>query len=392
MHELLIYAVSHPGALLFAETTRCLGDVVNVPGVGRVVNRAALARAILLDDERFRKTGPGSFGDVITQVLGESALLNMDGEAHRRLRGKLHELFSPAYLRIVEKDVLAPAIGELGEILAAGETVDLVRFTQLLTGRTTCHMLGLSVPEESAVERYLELFRTGRRLTESIRLSTRRLSASRVAAKRVAFEALTEPVAAAYARDDFPERSVLARLRELGLTPDETRGVVTTLLMAGTQTLATAIPRLVALLVDSGQQTLLRAEPGLRQGTIDEGLRFIVPSPVMVRRVHRDAIVDGTHFRAGERVLVLNYNLLKHGGLYPRPRRFDVRREQPAEARNLWFGAGHHYCLGFALAQLQLRLVLDVLAGLPRELRVRGRSYAWRAFLPGYTRLEVAMA
>jgi cytochrome P450 len=393
LHELLIYALSHPFATLFAESTRLMGGYVDVPRVGRVVNEPRIARAILTDDEHFSKNGPGSFGVLITQVMGKSALLNMDGEPHRQLRGKLHDLFSPSYLRVVETELMAEPVAQLRTRLDRGDRVDMVRFAQLLTGRTIWHMVGLPEheSEQEAEARYFELFELTRKLTDSIRLSTKRLSESQVATKRRAFERLTAGVGEAYSRESLPERSVVARLKALGLTAEEARGVVAAILIAGTETVTNAIPRAIALLVDSGQLALLRADPGLRQAAVDEALRLIVPTPIMLRSVSADVEVEGIRFRAGQRVMLFTYNVLKWRETFPRPRRFDIRREQPPVARNLWFGAGHHFCLGFALAQRELKLVLDAVIGLPGELQVRRRAYARGVLIPGYTRLEVQM-
>ena len=391
-HDFLVYAMSHPVALAFVETVRKLGDVVDVPAIGRVVNTPDIARSILLDDEHFSKTGPGSFGTIITQIMGDSALLNMDGESHLRLRSKLHDLFSPAYLRVIEDEVLRQPAEGLACRLCAGETVDVVRFVQLLTGGTVRHMLGMPRQEGPQAEAdCLATFRFTRELTDSIGLATKELSPAQVAAKRVPFERLTGAVADAYAREDFPERSVIGRLKLLGLTADEARGVVAAILIAGTETLSTAIPRMVALLVDSGQLSLLRAQPELTQAAIDETLRFVVPSPITLRSVRRDCTVGGFRFKSGQRVMLITYNLFKHASLYPRPRRFDIRREQPAVGRNLWFGAGHHFCLGFALAQREMRAVLEVLLRLPREISVVRRAYARGTLIPGYSRLEVRL-
>src|SRR5229473_552747 len=101
MHEVRVYLASHPVVFGFAEATRKMGDIVDVPGVARIVNRPELAREILLDGEHFSKSGPGSFGVLITQVMGESALLNMDSDAHHRLRSRLQDLFAPAYLETI---------------------------------------------------------------------------------------------------------------------------------------------------------------------------------------------------------------------------------------------------------------------------------------------------
>ncbi len=390
-HELMIYLRSHPVAFGFAEATRKLGDVVDVPGVGRVVNRPELAREILLDEQHFSKSGPGSFGVLITQVMGENALLNMHGEAHHRLRERLQDLFAPAYLETIAKDVLAEPVAELRARLAAGETVDLVRFMQLLTGRTTCHMLGLPAPAAGAEQTYLDVFAMVQQMSQSIGMATKKLTPAQVAAKKVPFKRLTAAVVGAYARDELPPNSVLARLKELGLSADEARGVVGMLLVVGTETMTTAVPRTVALLVDSGQQNTLRQEPKLIQSAIDEALRFVVPSPIMLRSVSGDVEIAGHQFRAGQRVMLFTYNLLKHPDLYPRPRRFDIRRAQPACARNIWFGAGPHFCLGFGLAQREMRMVLSALMSLPQEIAVVRRGYSRRVLIPGYSRLEVRM-
>jgi cytochrome P450 len=390
-HELMVYLASHPVELGFAEVTRRMGDVVDIPGLGQVVNRPELAREILLDDEHFSKSGPGSFGALITQVMGESALLNMHGDAHRRLRERLQDLFAPAYLETIAKDVLAAPVAELNQRLAAGETIDLVRFMQLLTGRTTCHMLGLPAPADGNEAAYLDLFALTREMGESLGITTKRLTPSQVAAAKVPFERLTAAVAGAYERDDLPGSSVLARVKQLGLTAEEARGVIGMLLVVGTETLTTAVPRAVALLVDSGQQRELRREPKLMQSAIDEALRFVVPSPIMLRSVCSDVTVSGHRFRAGKRVMLFTYNLLKHPDLYPKPRQFDIHREQPACARNIWFGAGPHFCLGFGLAQREMRMVLGALMGLPREVAVVRRAYARGVLIPAYSRLEVRM-
>src|SRR5205085_1678765 len=119
-----------------------------------------------------------------------------------------------------------------------------------------------------------------------------------------------------YGRSDYRENSVLARFRELGLTSAEARGVAAAILIAGTETVTNAVPRTVALLVDSGQQSALRAEPELVQSAIDEALRMVVPTPVMLRSVVTDVVVEAVSFEAGQRVVLLTYNLLKSQGSY----------------------------------------------------------------------------
>ncbi|MFD0599729.1 hypothetical protein ACFQZ4_51550 [Catellatospora coxensis] len=94
--ERRLYRRAHPFAYPLLRLLARRGPVVRVPGLGVVVNDAALARQVLLDGETFRKDGPGSSGDLWTPILGPSVLLNMEGPAHRALRARLAELFTPA--------------------------------------------------------------------------------------------------------------------------------------------------------------------------------------------------------------------------------------------------------------------------------------------------------
>jgi cytochrome P450 len=96
-----------------ARLARYGGPVLRVPGVGLLVNDAEIAHDVLCRDGDFVKRGRGGFSDNITQLFGEFALANMDGEAHRRLRGMLGDLLSPPnaalLLRAYEEPISPPA-------------------------------------------------------------------------------------------------------------------------------------------------------------------------------------------------------------------------------------------------------------------------------------------
>ena len=89
--ERRLYMTAHPFAYPLLRGVARRGPVVRVPGVGVIVNSASAARSVLMDGETFRKDGPGSPGELWTPVLGPSVLLNMEGDAHRALRRRLHD-------------------------------------------------------------------------------------------------------------------------------------------------------------------------------------------------------------------------------------------------------------------------------------------------------------
>jgi cytochrome P450 len=390
-HELLIYLADHPLALLLAEISRPIA-VVHVPGLGYIVNDLAIARQILEREDAFSKTGPGSMGAMISQVVGASALMNMDGADHLALRAKLTDLFSAAYLDSITTQALAEPAAMLRQDLEAGRRVDLVRFMHLLSGRMMCHMLGINPPRAGQAETYLEMFDAGRQLTSPPGLFRTRLTPTQVAERRARFERLVAYGRDAYERAGANSDSVLQRLRQFGLAFEEVKGVLAALFTVGTQTISAAVPRIVSLLVDTGQMTRLRQSPQLLATAVDEGLRYTVPSPISLRSVaHDHVLVNGHHFRGGRRVLILTYNIMKQPRWCTKPRQFDITRVQDRNARHLWFGAGPHFCLGFNLAQREIRTVLKVFMELSGEVRVAKRRYARNVLVPAYASLEVEL-
>jgi cytochrome P450 len=390
-HELLVYAASHPLELALAELARRLGPVVYVPRIGYLVNDALLARAILHEDAVFTKVGPGSLGPVVTQLMGDNALLNMDGPSHRALRARLADLFSVAYLDRIAADVLTAPLGRLRDDLARGRTIDLVRFMHVLTGTMTCYLLGLDLPADRAEQTAEDIFRLGERLVAFVGMSTTGLTPEQLRKQRVHFDRLVEHARRSYEHGSRPD-SIIERLRALGLGFDEVKGIVAVLFLVGMVTVSTAVPRMLALLVDTGQLARLRARPALLPSAIDEGLRCVVPVPAMARSIGEGTIVEGHRFGGGRRLLLLNYNICKDGRCAPQPWRFDIERPADPRLKHLWFGAGPHFCLGFALAQLEMRAVLGTLLDLPpARLRIVRRRYARGVLIPAYSALHVRL-
>ncbi|MDL4771875.1 MULTISPECIES: cytochrome P450 [Thermomonosporaceae] len=382
--ERRLYLAAHPVAYPLLRGLARRGPVVRVPGVGVVVNDAALAREVLMDGETFRKDGPGSPGELWTPVLGPSVLLNMEGDAHRALRGRLAELFTPQYAQELCARVLAEPLARLAGRLGRGESVDLVDTVRVLAGTVIGEVIGLEAgPGAGAEAVYRDLFEQGERIVSMISLRTRRLSPDQVRRARAVLDPLGDIAAKAYASG--AEHTVMGRMRTLGLSEDEARGAAGAFFLTGTETVATLVPRLVALLHDSGQAGRVAASPDLLDRAIEEAMRVATPTPVMLRSVHRPARVGGVAIRAGERVLIATHNCCRAYGP------FDLDRAHPPELRRLWFGAGPHFCLGYPLAMAEVRTVArTLLAAAP--LTITRRSAARGVLIPTYARLDVRRA
>jgi cytochrome P450 len=379
-HERLLYLAAHPLAYPLVRLVAHLGPVVRVPGVGVVVNDAALAHQVLRDTTSFRKSGPGSSGALWTPVVGPSVLLNMDGAEHATLRRKLSGLFTPGYVGEICARVLAEPLAALEDRLAAGEIVDLVDVTRVCAGAVICALVGLPADEAECRRMFLR----GEEITAMVRLSTKELSDRRVArAKRVLGE-ITAPARVAYAAGE--RSTVLGRMRGLGLSEAEALGAAAALFLTGTETVASFVPRLVALLCDSGGQHRITREPGLLDDAIDEALRLTTPTPAMLRSAIAPTRIGRVRVRPAERVLIATHNCARaYGG------HFDLDRPRSRELNQLWFGAGPHYCLGYPVAMAEIRAIAGtVLRHAP--LRVVRRRYATGVLIPTYRELAVTRA
>lgn len=353
---------------------------------GTLVNDPALGRRILTDSARFRTVGPGTHGELMNLAIGPDALLNMDGPAHEALRRAIGPLFTPdASARLVESTVAEP-LERLRAELDAGDAVDLAELVRVITGRTTFALLGAAEPPDGDAG-YLASYRRGERLVgmtvQAIRRGPR---PQELALAKTLVDELAAPGRAGWEGGG----GTIGRLRELGFDWEAARALVVTMILAGTETVTAAAPRIVALLLDNRRWSALGdGSPAVVDPVIEAGLRLVTPTEVIVRSCAEDATVDGRTFRRGERLFLSVYGMTRWGSLYDGdPEALRLGRPIPREIRHLWFGAGAHFCIGAPIARLQLGRLLGVLAGYP-SLRIVSRRPARGVLFPAYGRLVV---
>jgi cytochrome P450 family 142 subfamily A polypeptide 1 len=112
------------------------------------------------------------------------------------------------------------------------------------------------------------------------------------------------------------------------------------------------------LLLHPDQRQLLQNDPAKIPLAVEEMLRWVSPIKNMCRTVTHDVEFMGQQLRAGQKCMLLYESANRDETKFEDPHRFDVER-QPNE--HVAFGFGAHYCLGQALARLELRVMFEQL-------------------------------
>jgi cytochrome P450 family 142 subfamily A polypeptide 1 len=143
------------------------------------------------------------------------------------------------------------------------------------------------------------------------------------------------------------------------------------------------------LLKDRDQWDRLRADRALLPSAVEEMLRWVSPIKNMARSATRDLEYGGKQIEQGQKLLLLYPSANRDEEVFDDPFRFDITRT-PNE--HVAFGFGTHFCLGNALARVEVRTMVDrVLERLPDLELVEPDEPAFRPanFVSGYESLPV---
>jgi len=129
------------------------------------------------------------------------------------------------------------------------------------------------------------------------------------------------------------------------------------LLAAGNDsTKATYCSGMRALIEHPDQRQILLEDPSLVPSAVEESLRMFPAFAHFRRTATCDAELRGQKIRAGDKVVMWYASSNRDALHYEDPDRFDVRRNPDHQA----FGAGgRHFCLGTALARLELQIMFE---------------------------------
>ncbi|MGM0930920.1 MAG: cytochrome P450 [Actinomycetota bacterium] len=372
---------AHPKGYPLLKWLAKLGTNIRIPGVGLVVSEAQLMRDVLTDPV-FTKTGKGGPAGLWTPITGPTALVNMDGDAHLSLRRKLGPIFSPRAMGELSAAIMDEPLGQMLDRLKNGESIDVVAEVSRIAGTMICELTGLDISDTSVADVVLQ----AHELTSQASL-TGTLTEEQAVYSRGVLAKLTHPVIAAYHRGE--ENTVPGRMKALGLSEEEAVGAATAFIIAGTETIISYLPRMVALILESGWLHKLSDDPEAMGRVINEGLRLTVPTPVMLRAVEEDSVIGGKKIKAGQRAVLLTLFACRR---VPQGGTFDPDREIPKPMQQMWFGAGSHFCIGMPLAMSQTKGFIYTLLEAVKDgsdIVIEDRAVRKNVLAPSYEKLIV---
>ncbi len=138
-------------------------------------------------------------------------------------------------------------------------------------------------------------------------------------------------------------------------------------------TKATFCSGMRALMEDPQQKRMLVEDPALIPGAVEESLRMFPAFAHFRRTATCDTEIGGKKIREGEKVVMWYVSSNRDETRYEDADRFDVLRNPEHQA----FGAGgRHFCLGTALARLELKIMLEETLKRYPDIELNGRPAA----------------
>jgi len=292
---------------------------------------------------------------ILPVELVGAMFIGMDPPKHDRVKALFQRGFTPK--RIAEhEDAIRAITREVLDRLEGRETCDLVEdVAQPVVARVIGSFMGLA-PEDDAPWAHLMNTVLGAGDPD---LNPEGVDAVMAREVPEIFERCGRLIAERRANPTDDLTSVLVHAEVDGEQLEEHEIVMGFFLLmaAGNDsTKATYCSAMRALLEDREQLQLLLDDPSLVPSAVEEALRMFPAFAHFRRTATKDTELLGQEIKEGDKVVMWYVSSNRDESRYEDPDHFDVTRNPEHQA----FGAGgRHFCLGTALARLELRILLE---------------------------------
>lgn len=362
-----------------------------------MMSRPEYFQHILVDN--YRNYHKSAFYQTLRPIFG-NGLVTSEGETWKRQR----QLAQPSFHRKRLDDIARGMAGEIGAMLdgwgrraTRGEPVDVAaEAMELALGNIAHAMFGTDVRDEfRAINRDIAIIlrraeqRIWSPLTAPAPLPTPANLRSRRATAgldRIVYRVIRERRETGEDRLDLLSMLLAARYEDTGegMTDEELRDMVLTILVAGHETVGTAAAIVYYLVskhpdVEARLTAEVDAVLGGRTPTfadlhdlpyvgqvVQEALRLYPSAWTISRQALADDAIDGVRIPAGATTMLSPYIMHRNPEFWDNPEAFDPSRFEPEQVARrpkhayVPFGGGPRTCIGanFALTELKLLLAM----------------------------------
>ncbi|MFI6979053.1 cytochrome P450 [Embleya sp. NPDC050154] len=313
-------------------------------------------------------------GEGLVRDFMRDFMQSLEGPDHRRLRGLVTHAFTARRVAALQPFIRATAERLADELAAGGERDFVDAFADPLPAAVVCELLGFPPADYDTVGRWCR----NTNLVLALGPDQSRVAEVEegLAGMYDYFDTVIRERKAKPGDDLFSD--ILRAKQEDGALDDrELRTLIATLLVAGYQTTSHQLGHaMVAFAAHPEQWPLLREQPDLVTQAVEEVLRWCPTTTVVATKsAAEDFSVNGYPISKGTPVWLCAHSAQRDPLVFEGGDAFDITVRR--EASPLAFGGGAHYCLGAALARVELAEALEALAARLGPPEVAG-PITWR--------------
>ena len=334
------------------------------------------------------RNGITALNAVLPLELIQAMFIGMDPPKHDRIKALFQAGFTPKRIAAHEDDIREIVVDVLDRI-EGRETCDLViDVAQPAVSRVIGSFMGIP-REDDAI--WAELMNTTLGASD-VDLSPDGVDGAIATALPEIFERCNRMIAARRESptDDLTSVLVHAEVNGEKLEDHEIVMGFFLLVAAGNDsTKATYCSGMRALIENPDQRLLLLEDPSRIPGAVEESLRMFPAFAHFARTATRDTELNGQKIAEGDKLVMWYTSSNRDETRFEDPDSFDVLRNAEHQA----FGAGgRHFCLGTALARLELRILFEETLARYPEMTIEGKpTYVESAFLNQLKALPVRL-
>jgi cytochrome P450 len=300
-------------------------------------------------------------GDEQQAAVGIKTLIHMDDPQHRDFRAIGTNFFRPKAMRALKDRADELAAQFVDKMMAEGPECD---FVQQVAVNYPLYMIMtlLGVPEAD----FASMLRWTQELfgSDDEEFQRGKSPEEQMTALLEMFQYFTELTANRRANptDDLGSTIANATINGEPLSDIETVSYYAIIAAAGHDTSSASISGgMQALLEYPEQLARLQRDMSLMPLAVEEMIRWTTPVKEFMRTAQRDYEIRGVRIAAGESVLLSYVSGNRDEEVFSDPFQFDIGRDPN---KHIAFGYGVHFCLGAALARLEINSFFSAL--LPR--------------------------